>query len=129
MAPTPRVSFAVFNGLIPAEFTSPRAMRIQIDFTTLAQQSFDLQEEFLMAQMPMVQTLYIDNTGANAALLTVSVQGTQQVIKAKANTQGYYPVLAPESCGFMFSIPAPAANQVNVHFINVPMPAVQWASV
>jgi hypothetical protein len=129
MANAPRVSFAIFNGIVPSNFTQPRAMRINIDFTTLATQAFDLQEEFLMAQMPYVQILYVDNTNANAALLTITVQGTQQVIKVKANEQGYFPVLAPESAGFTFSIPAPAANSVNVHFINAPMPAATWLTV
>lgn len=119
----PRVGFSTFNGLVPHR--SPRVLRVSLDFSvTIASIMLDLQEEMLTAQLEFVQTLYLDNA-ANANGLTVVVGATQQIIKIKANTQGYFPVLAPETAGFQFLTTA-AAISVPVHFINVPMPAYSW---
>lgn len=125
MATEPRVSFAIFNGLVPRG--GPRALRIALDFTALASQPIDLQEELLMAQLEFVQTLYIDNQ-ANANALICVVGATQQIIKVKGNTEGYYSVLAPETAGFTFSTTLGAVI-VPIHFINVPMAVAQWATV
>jgi hypothetical protein len=129
---TPNLAFAVFNGLWPVHADTehgPRALYYPVTFTAAsASVEVNLSEEEMMAQLKFVQSLYIDN-GDNGAALTVTIQMTQQRIKVKANTQGYYPVLVPNSAKLTFSLAAAAPLVVPVQFINVPLPAIQWATV
>jgi hypothetical protein len=133
MANEPRVSFATYNGLIPFSLSDPskpiepRALRLAFDLTgTTAIYAIDLAEEAMTAQLGFVQCLYIDNS-KNGNALTVTVGISQQVITVKANTQGYFPVLAPQSATFTIVSTGNQAGVIpTIHFLNAPFPCYSW---
>jgi hypothetical protein len=77
--------------------------------------------------LSMVQTLYLDlSSSANA--LTVQVgSGGSQLIKAKPNTQGFYPILCPNPPNFLFQS-TPGGVIIPIQLINIPIAGIVWAT-
>lgn len=122
--------YAIFNGLWPLHGDAehgPATVRVPLDFTNVAQIEVNLTEDEFLSQLKYVQMIYIDNAD-NANPLTLTLQISQQRIKVKGNTQGYYPVLAPNQTHFIFAT-TQGAVIVPVYFINVPLAALQWPAV
>jgi len=74
-----------------------------------------------------IQTMYVDNS-SNAVEVKFTFPGTNQIIKAPANSQGYYQVLA---LPLMLQVTASAASAVTVNcwFTNVIISGVVWTGV
>lgn len=119
------------NQTVPAE--GPKCIPLVVNFQTPAnsEQDLDLLLTEQQGYMTMIQTVFIDMSGS-ANTLSIVIKGSNQVIVAKAHTQGYYPVLCPNPSGFRFLLSnggAPATGDlVPVFLINVPIAGVQWAS-
>ena len=125
ISPTSLATVVTPNQLVPAE--GPKVMPILLNFTNSTAFQLDLTLQEQQAYISMVQTVYIDASAATAEI-TLTIPGTGQVIKAKAGTQGYYPVLAPVPTRLEFSEPTATGDLIPVFLINVPIAGVQWST-
>lgn len=111
------------NQTVPAE--GPKAVPVRLDFSgAIASYSLDgtlLEQLHLLS---MIQTIYIDMSN-NPNSLTVVVDNGGQVIQAKGNTQGYYPILVPNPMKLIFRSSA-NTKIVPVFLLNIPIAGVVW---
>lgn len=122
LSPNKDAGIAVGNATIPGE--GPKAIPFQLDFSANPQYVLDLLALFQNKSLTSVQTLWVDNT-LNAQELTITVEGTSQVLTIPPGDQGYYPVLSPKS-GRIFA----ATNGgvlVKLYLVNVPIQGASWA--
>jgi hypothetical protein len=111
------------NQKLPAE--GPRTIPLVLDFSAQTFYVIDLTNQQVQTRISMVQTVYIDLKDTDSPLL-VQVGGTNQVIKAKGRTQGYYTVLAPAPTNFIIS--SQAGILIPVELCNAPIAGVVWAT-
>lgn len=106
----------------------PKAIPVLLDFTG-AVDTYILDIELLQNQgrMSMVQTLFID-LSQSANSLTINVNGTGQVIIAKAHTQGYYTVLCANPCKMTFQSLA-GGVVIPIQLVNAAIPGVVWSTI
>jgi hypothetical protein len=93
-----------------------------LDFTVTPEWDLDLQQIQGTNQLDLCQTLFIDASQAGADFQAF-VPGSQQIIVAKAGTQGYYNVICPNPIKMQFTC---AGGQVRVHVLNVAIPGMVW---
>lgn len=105
----------------------PKMIPVLLDFSLNDGYLADLSNMQSNNQIDSVQTLYIDNSATGNSAITVTMQGTNQKIIVKANTQGYYPVLAGTVLQFTFESTASTAI-IPVYMLNVPIAPFQWAT-
>jgi len=102
----------------------PISLRMLLDFTSVTQYDLDLQHIQSRTIFDSVQTIFVDNqTGVNV-VITIGVSG--QVIVAKSNTQGYYPVIVPNPAAMKFV--STAGGVVRVYLMNVSVAGAVWAT-
>lgn len=118
-------SFQQINNQDLPEKEGPRTIPLILDFTANASYIIDISQLEQSGKMSMVQTMYIDLSGTDLALL-ITVRGTGQQIKAKGRTQGYYALLAPNPTSLTASQPGGVA--VPIQLINVPIVGSVWAT-
>lgn len=111
------------NHALPPE--GARALPTLLDFTQFNSYNIDFGHSVQQARLSFIQSVFIDLSGSDVGL-TLLVQGTNQVIQAKARTQGYYQVLCPNPPQFLAT--CVGGPVVPVFFCNVPIPGVSWAS-
>jgi hypothetical protein len=116
-------AFRVFNGLAPEEM--PKGMPWVYDFSSVGDQSFDLQLENTGGIIQMVQSIFVDNSD-NAAPVTIQFTITNQRLVIPANAQGIWPVIAPLQTQIRAITTPSAALKVTIILLNVPMPYTQW---
>lgn len=103
----------------------PKGLKIILDFSgTATNYLVDMLTIQQQNRLSLVQTLYIDLSGASHDL-TVVIQGSGQVIVAKAGTQGYYAVLCPNPPVFNFTVGS-TGDIDTVYLLNVPVAGVVW---
>jgi len=125
------VQIPTFNQLVPKE--GPKAIPLSLDFSVTSSYYLDYQNMQARAFMSEVQCLFIDNSNNNAQL-TVLINGTFQLLKVDAFTQGYYPVLVPSPIRLTFSTPQNAAlggatgTPVSIFLMNIPMAGAVWTT-
>jgi hypothetical protein len=73
-----------------------------------------------------VQTMYVDNAD-NAADVIITMPETQQRIIAKANTQGYYPVLSVQGSA-VFNFNCAANITVAAQLLNFMVAPATWSA-
>jgi hypothetical protein len=113
------------NQMKPNE--GPKAFTALLDFSgAVGEWDVDFGQLQEQAYISMVQTLYLDLSGS-ANPLTVLVGNVGQTIKAKANTQGFYNVLAPNPPRFAFQS-TPGGVVIPVMFLNIAIAGVVWAT-
>lgn len=112
-----------FNHALPPE--GSRAIPALLDFTTFDSYLVDFGHAVQQARISFIQSVFIDLSNSDVGL-TLLMQGTNQIIQAKARTQGYYQVLAPNPPQFLAS--CVGGPLVAVFFCNVPIPGTVWAS-
>lgn len=124
--------FHIWNQLAPVQPDGspgdPACLRVLLDFTVDTIIAFDLMQQVAANEIGFVQFAYIDN-GANAAALTLVSKVLEQTIKVKANTQGWYPILAADPPQFVITTTPALALIIPIFFVNVAMPAFQWSTV
>lgn len=115
------------NQQLPDE--GPKAIPVRLDFTPSSPATLtyvlDLELIWSQAKISMIQTIFIDNS-QNSNALSVTVNGTGQIIVAAANTQGYYAVLCPNPPKLSFSSASSSVALV-VFLINIPISGVVWS--
>jgi len=118
----------VNDHLLPDE--GPKAIPLILDFTGNAGPQTDYALDLSLVEsrtyISMVQTLFIDMSGAGVAEVTVTFNTTNQQILAKPNTQGYYNVLATNPTQINFHSTNPS-GVIKVFVINVAIPGAVWA--
>ena len=116
--------FVPMNQNIPEE--GDEALRLTLDFS--AQQTYDLDLTLFVQQkkISMIQGVFIDAADTGVPVkVTVGNPSGQRII-AKQQTQGYYPLLAPNPPSFRFEA---ATGVVNFYFYNAPISPVVWPTV
>jgi hypothetical protein len=93
-----------------------------LDFTQTPEYDLDMQQVIATNQFDLCQTLFIDASLAGADF-QVFIPASQQIIIAKAGTQGYYNVIAPNPIRMVFTC---AGGMVRVHLTNVAIPGAVW---
>ena len=119
----PGLPQSVQNQQLPAE--GPKSVPVQIDFSVSQSQTIDLSQLMTQSKLSLVQGLYIDNS-TNDVSTSVQVLGTNQLITAPPNTQGYYPILAGIPTKLLVTSASTTAL-VPIYILNMPMPAVVWS--
>lgn len=113
----------MFNVQVPVE--GPCAIPLQLDFSVSTTYFVDGRG---ITDRPgyfsMIQTLWIDTTNASGNV-SVLIGGINQLITAKQGTQGYYPVLCPNSFHLTITCSG-STGLVNVDLINVPIAPGVW---
>jgi len=117
--------FGMNNVLIPKG--GPACVAARLDFTNVAEIEVDGEQIVSRGQIEYLQGVYIDNAN-NAAQLSMIMGTTGQRIIAKPNTQGYYAILVPNPPKILIAT-TQGANQIfTVHFYNVPIQSLVWAT-
>jgi hypothetical protein len=104
----------------------PRCIPLLLDFTTFDTFIADLKQFEAVTRISMIQTIFIDLRNSDAGM-TVLARGTNQTISAKARTQGYYNILAPNPTELVLQMTNGPAG-VPVFLINVPIAGAVWAT-
>jgi hypothetical protein len=104
----------------------PRCVPLLLDFTAFDTFIADLKQFEAKTRISMIQTVFIDLSGSDAAM-TVLARGTNQTITAKPRTQGYYNILASNPTELVLQMTNGPAG-VRVFLINVPIAGAVWAS-
>lgn len=104
----------------------PRCIPLLLDFSSVDTFVADLQQFMDATRISMVQTVFVDLSGTDAAM-TITIRGTNQKIQVKPRTQGYYNVLAPNPLQLVFQMTNGVAG-IPVFLINVPIAGVVWPS-
>lgn len=115
----------VNNQIVPPE--GPRVIPVQLDFTNTDTIEVDLGQLQQRGFMNMVQTVFVDLNG-NANNLVIKVNGALQNIVCKANTQGYYTILAPNPAKLAF-VCVIGGGTVTVHLCNSPISGSVWVTL
>lgn len=116
----------IFNQAIACD--DPKTIRASLDFDGVDEWNVSLEQQQQNNVFTGVQSIYVDARGLTDRML-ITVQGSNQVIVVQENTQGFYPVLAPNPPVFNFANDgAGNIGIARVHFLNVPMPIGQWAT-
>ena len=116
-------SIPVYNAQVPDE--GPKEITLLLDFSEASEYVIDGKVLTDQPYISMVQTLWIDTTGASAAV-TAFIEGSRQTIQANKATQGYYPVLCPNP--FRITFDSSTETKVTVALINTPIAPAQWAT-
>jgi len=112
------------NGFQPCE--GPRCLSYNLDFSAATEYDFDLTQQQQQGQFTTLQTVYIDNS-SNAAALTLTVQGTNQVITWAPNTQGFVTIVSQVPA--KFSISTSGGILIAVQLMNFYIPPAMWKTV
>lgn len=115
---------ATMSQFLPEE--GPKVIPLLLNFTTASTITFEAELLQSLGLISMVQTIYIDMKDATVAL-TVTVGNTNQIIKVKIATQGYYAVLVPNPVNLTFDS-AGNTGVVRVFLINTPIAGHNWAT-
>lgn len=114
-----------YNFEVPCE--GAETIPINLDFATFAEIDVDLSQLVDQAKFSMLQTIFIDNSAAGAAFVAIiDPNGINQTIVTNANTQGYFPVLAPNPTLLKFQ--SQAGVVIRIQLINAPIAAAVWAA-
>lgn len=110
---------------LPEEYV---AAPVVIDFTNDTVFTKDFEQEAANLRVPFIQGVYIDNS-ADANALTLSLDGAPgQVVKVKGNTQGFYPLIAPQGPLRITVTSTQAAVKKTLIFLSMPIMPFQWAT-
>lgn len=113
----------IFNALIPRE--GPRMVPFTISFPDLPEFEIDLTITVQQKRISVIQTVFIDTSACDQPV-RLSVFGTLETIHAAPGSQGYYPLLVPDTP--KFTISSSSSEPCILIFLNVPVPASVWNS-
>lgn len=114
----------VYNGPIPTE--GPKTVPVALDFTTQTEYQIDftmLQQRRLISEL---QAVFIDNF-SSAQPLVLTVNGTNQRVVCPPQSQGIFPIFAPNPPRFVAQ--STGGQVVTLQFLNVPITCLTWDGV
>lgn len=120
--------FAVGYGYYPGE--GSRCVTVIYDWTVLSGYAEDASQLVSKGLESTVQSVYIDNSG-NTQSVTMTVQGTGQVIVCPASSQGIFPLFFTGVPSFNIittaaGVPTPIAASTRCYFLNFPISPAVW---
>lgn len=116
-------AFPVSYGYYPHE--GSRCVSAAYNWTAQASFTEDMGQLVARGVETTIQTVFIDNSG-NAQSVTLTANGTGQVITCPASSQGFFPFLLTGIPGFTIATPATIAATTKCFFVNVPIAACVW---
>lgn len=123
-----RVGYKVSMGYVPQQ--GSRAIAIMLNFNTLAVTSIsdELFQEQSQGEIEFIQSVFIDNSANAQQFKLQTTTGLNQTIVAKANSQGYYPLLVPNG---KLAYQASTTGNVNIQiiFMNIFVNTIVWPVV
>ena len=118
----------VYNGLWPVDL--PKGFPVIVDMTNAAGFPWviDLSEEQDLAQIPFIQSAWVDNSKNSIAIVITPSIG--QAVIIPPNAQGFVPILDTDHRFTVTTLNGTAAQntQTPIIFLSVPMPATVWDS-
>lgn len=111
----------IFNQTVPDE--GPKTVPLFLDFAANADYTLDMSLFQERDFMQLVQTIYVD-CSKSASDITITIGQSNQIIIAKAGSQGYYPVLVPNFTRIDFA--SAGGVMIPVYLINVPISGLVW---
>lgn len=119
-------SQAIQNGNRPAPQEGPRAIPLNLDFTTATGNTsilLDLKQAQAMAHVQYIQTVYVDNSGSSGPT-NFNVQGLNQNVTIPGGYQAYIPILAINPPVLVVSNNSNV--RVPIQLLNFPLPPCVW---
>lgn len=113
----------VANQTIPGD--TPKSLQLYLDFSAGSSFQLGLLLQQQMARIGAIQTIFVDNKDTDSAMI-LTFTGSGQNIKCKGRTQGYYNVLAVSPVDV--NIASTSGILQLIHFLNIPVPGVVWAT-
>lgn len=112
------------NGVVPCE--GAKCVPFIADFNLASVYDFDFTTAQQGGQISSIQTVFIDNS-ANGSALVITIDGTQQSFSVKANTCGFYILIAPMAT----RVHATTVGLVKVYFafLNFYIPPTVWSTI
>ena len=109
---------------VPCE--GAKAVPVSLDFSMNAAYQLNYSNLQQRGFISFVQTIFVDNSQANAGTITITIGGSNQVIVIRPNTQGYYPILMGNVVTITFS--STGSNKAQFFLLNVPVAPGQWST-
>ena len=123
-----RTAFQVPNALAPADGVGPLYLPVLLDFRSVSTITFDLLEEQSGGVFDKAQSLYVENKN-NLNPLILHFAGTDYELTVPAGAGGIFPVFTNGITQCVASTPVAASLQIQIAFVNVPMPLTQWGPI
>lgn len=125
------VAYGIHNGLLPTD--GPKSLAIPLDFSSNTSYDIEFETAAETGRLSYAQCVYIDNSIAVAQTLELACGESQQVIKVKGASQGFYPLLLPSTkftitASAVIALAAGKGYSAMLILLNVPMPGLQWPS-
>jgi hypothetical protein len=117
-SPSP-LMVGINNAMIPKE--GPKTFPITIDLTVSQSVLVDMSLNQALAQISMVQSLFVDNR-ENAQPTLIRSEVTGQVISIPPRAQAYVPILVPNPVKFI--VASTGGVVVPIQVLNVPLPGM-----
>lgn len=124
--PNSRSGFGIFNGLAPEQ--GPKALKVDVDFSSIPSQVINLLTENQNGQLQFVQTICVDNLN-NTSPVVITVGVTGQRITVPAGGGVIQPMFSPDQTNITVTSVAGAGNATQIIFLNVPLPAWSYSAV
>lgn len=118
-------SIPVYNAQVPSE--GPVGLTVFLDFTATVEYFLDGKPLVDQGYVSLLQTVYLDTTDCVSELI-MTIEGSRQKIRAKPNTQGYYPIVCPNPFKITFHCDQGPAG-VYAILLNMPVAPSQWSVV
>lgn len=118
--------FGTHNAVLPKE--GPMVFPTNVDFsiaTGKASQEVDLTLAVEQGFVSFIQGFFVDNS-ANAAVLTITIDQTGQIIKIPAGKQAYMPAFFSDTPKLTLSTTQAVGLVVYIGLTNVPVDCVIW---
>lgn len=119
-------TFGIANVVVPAG--GPKCVPTFVDFTNAAQVTVDGVQLVTQGKIEYLQGVYIDNS-TNLNNLSIQMSSTNQIITAKARTQGYYAIMVPDPPQMIVSTNQTNGLIIPLFFYNVPIQPAVWSVV
>lgn len=126
MAGAQYARFGTHNAVLPKE--GPITIPVNLDFsavTGVAVQTVDLSLQIQQGFISYVQGFFVDNFD-NAAMLTITIDETNQRFKIPAGKQAYFPAMFGDSAKCTVATTLAGSLVVPMFLVNFPVDAMIW---
>lgn len=121
-----RAGYKATLGYVPEQGTRFVPVKLPFNANAVTSISDDLFPEQSLSELEYIQAVYIDNAD-NAQKLTLQVNGGSRIV-AKANSQGFYPLVTPNG-KFSYSASTTGNVDINIIFLNIFINAIIWPNI
>jgi len=122
-------AYAHFWGLAPREDTGPKAMPIDLDFSSILEHELNLWQENSQHVLPFVQSVWVDNYSNPDPLIIVGRDGINHRVMIPAFSQATRPLFLMEQAQLVVTARQTFEAPVRLILLNVPVPIFTTAIV